>query len=401
MNASCLTALVLFGLVSILANSGGCGREPRSVETPVERNERNLEGRGREITSVKIAESPTDLVSPPDDQNRLPPHSQPGPKPLTASAALAAAAALASEPASQTQHTQGDPFQIDSKAAHNALFPTPSRKWTSTDGRTVLGTITAFDPATGIASMRTASGETFDNLSAERLSELDREYLYSAAEGKLPGRVVGVTDGDTLTLLVAGNTQFKIRLESIDAPEIGQEYGNNSKAELGRLVQGKDVEVRVSGTDKYKRTLGWIVGPEGENVNLALVAAGLAWNYVEYSKNRDLAKAEIDARAAKRGLWKDWKPMAPWDWRDLQRENAARRAAQTSTTSTTPTPFMGTGSKGSIGETPALQKPVAGSFWLNTSSGKRHNQSCRYYGGTKNGRACGPNDGSACGICGG
>ncbi len=46
-----------------------------------------------------------------------------------------------------------------------------------------------------------------------------------------------------------------------------------------------------------------------------MVADGMAWHYVEYSKTVGLARAERDARAAGRGLWADKAPVAPWTWR--------------------------------------------------------------------------------------
>ena len=205
----------------------------------------------------------------------------------------------------------------------------------------------------------------------------------------ITGRVVGVHDGDSITLLVEGNRQLKVRLESIDAPELGQEYGNNAKAALSELVFGKTVQVYATGQDKYGRMLGWVYVSK-LNANLELVRRGFAWNYVEYSKNRELAQAETQARAQKAGLWHDWKPMAPWDWRALQKRNAAEKKLEARTVA----PFSATPT-----DTPN-EEPTA-LHWLNTSSSKRHNRTCRYFGNTKSGRYCGPNEGSACGICGG
>ncbi len=119
-----------------------------------------------------------------------------------------------------------------------------------------------------------------------------------------------------------------------------------------------------------------------------MILKGLAWHYKEYSKDQDLAQAEIDARAKKAGLWHDWKPMGPWDWRALQKRNAtAKKAAESKTVM----PLSSSASK---------EKPGA-MFWLSTSSNKRHNRSCRYFGETKRGRYCTGDVGSACGICGG
>lgn len=214
----------------------------------------------------------------------------------------------------------------------------------------------------------------------------------AVAEGEwITGQVVGVYDGDSLTLLVAGNRQLKVRLESIDAPELGQEYGKNAKAALSDLAFAKSVQVYVTGKDRYGRALGWVF-VEKLSVNLTLVKQGMAWNYVEYSKSQELAQAEREARSRKTGLWQDWKPMAPWDWRALQKRNAAAKSENAPKTAE---PFIGTPSIQTEKEEPAAM------FWLNTSSNKRHNSGCRYFGNTKRGRYCNSNDGSACGTCGG
>jgi endonuclease YncB( thermonuclease family) len=95
----------------------------------------------------------------------------------------------------------------------------------------------------------------------------------------LRGSVVGITDGDTCTLLV-GATQYKIRLEGIDAPEMDQPFGKQSKRFVSKLIFGKTVDVKDLGLDNYKRTLGYITEGSTE-VNEAIVTAGLARHYVQ------------------------------------------------------------------------------------------------------------------------
>jgi len=124
-----------------------------------------------------------------------------------------------------------------------------------------------------------------------------------------------------------------------------------------------------------------------------MIERGLAWHFKEYSDDEKLAQSELDARDQKEGLWRDFKPMSPWDWRDLQKANAAAKKAAELTSAQ---PFVSTPATNSVSK----EKPAA-SFWLNTSGGKRHNSSCRWYGNTKRGRYCAKSEGSACGICGG
>lgn len=142
------------------------------------------------------------------------------------------------------------------------------------------------------------------------------------ASSDICGKVVSVTDGDTITVLV-DREQVKVRLDGIDAPERRQAYGNAAREKLAGLVFGKTVTVKTHGKDRYGRTIGTVIAGE-RSVNLQMVEAGLAWHYVEYSKDVELARAEREARAAKRGLWADTAPVAPWEFR---KKPAAKKAA--------------------------------------------------------------------------
>ncbi|MDH4052632.1 MAG: thermonuclease family protein, partial [Rubrivivax sp.] len=75
------------------------------------------------------------------------------------------------------------------------------------------------------------------------------------SDAVLRGTVVGVHDGDTLTLLTADRRQVKIRLAGIDAPERRQPYGQRSRQQLADLVSGREVQAQVAGVDKYQRTV--------------------------------------------------------------------------------------------------------------------------------------------------
>ena len=134
-------------------------------------------------------------------------------------------------------------------------------------------------------------------------------FLLAGEPSVLTGKVVGVTDGDSLTLLV-DQTQYKIRLIGIDAPEKNQPYGNRAKQELSAKVFGKEVRVVSKGQDKYRRTLG-VVEIEGRDVNLEMVKEGWAWSY----RSKPYAEAEQEARKARVGLWADPNPIPPWEWR--------------------------------------------------------------------------------------
>lgn len=144
----------------------------------------------------------------------------------------------------------------------------------------------------------------------------------------LHGRIVGIADGDTVTVLDASNTQFKIRLMGIDAPEKKQAFGSKSKESLSALVFNKQVTVEYHKKDRYGRTLGRIV-VDGVDANLEQVKSGMAWHYKQYQKEQSeedrllYAQAEEQARAEKRGLWLDKEPVPPWDWRRQQKKRRA------------------------------------------------------------------------------
>ena len=141
----------------------------------------------------------------------------------------------------------------------------------------------------------------------------------------LSGKVVGVADGDTFTLLLPNNTTKKIRLHGVDAPERGQAFGTVSRQRLSELVFQKGVSVVQTDTDQYGRAVG-IARVEGLVVNEEMLRSGLVWHYTEYDDNPRWAELEREARRKRVGLWSERAPVAPWEWRRAQRE-ARKRAA--------------------------------------------------------------------------
>lgn len=133
----------------------------------------------------------------------------------------------------------------------------------------------------------------------------------------LSGKIVKVSDGDTVILLDKENNQHKIRLHGIDAPEKGQDYGNRSKQYLSSLIAGKQVNVDVKGKDMYKRLLGVVYLGE-KNINAEMIQAGYAWRY-KYSKDKYYIKLQNEAQVSKRGLWQGKNPINPWQWRKNKR----------------------------------------------------------------------------------
>ena len=143
--------------------------------------------------------------------------------------------------------------------------------------------------------------------------------LQAQAETLL-GKVIHVQDGDSITVLDDTHTQHKIRLTGIDAPERRQAFGNVSKESLAEQVAGQSVAVEWDKVDRYGRKVGKVL-LGGLDSNLVQVKRGLAWHYKKCEREQSpadqqsYAAAEIEARAAKLGLWRDADPVPPWEFR--------------------------------------------------------------------------------------
>lgn len=133
---------------------------------------------------------------------------------------------------------------------------------------------------------------------------------------ELRGRVVGIADGDTLTLLTESRRQVRVRLAGIDTPERRQPYGSRARQVLSDLAFGRHARVEVEEEDRYGRTVGRVrVG--AMDVNAEMVRRGAAWVYRRYSRDPALPRLEAEARAVRRGLWAlpEAQRAPPWEWR--------------------------------------------------------------------------------------
>jgi endonuclease YncB( thermonuclease family) len=127
------------------------------------------------------------------------------------------------------------------------------------------------------------------------------------------GKCIGVSDGDTISVMKAGKA-VKIRLEGIDCPELGQDFGTRAKVFTSGMVFGKDVEIKKYNLDRYGRIVARILVGD-QDVSLELVRVGLAWHYKKYSSDPVLAEAEVEARRVNVGLWSMPSPVPPWEYR--------------------------------------------------------------------------------------
>ncbi len=128
------------------------------------------------------------------------------------------------------------------------------------------------------------------------------------------GKVIHISDGDTLKIRTDDGRNLKIRLAEIDTPEKGQPYGTKAKKALAALVFNKQARVVEVAKDRYGRTVGRVyVG--NLDVNAELVRQGYAWVYRKYAKDKSLYRWEEEARESRRGLWASDHPIPPWEWR--------------------------------------------------------------------------------------
>jgi endonuclease YncB( thermonuclease family) len=136
----------------------------------------------------------------------------------------------------------------------------------------------------------------------------------TASAETVTGKVVGVTDGDTITVLTEKNRQVTIRLADIDAPEKNQPFGRVSRQALSDAVFFKAVTVNVIKIDKYGRSVGYVL-VDGEDVNRKQLQGGHAWVYREYLSRKSYLGDEDAAKRGRIGLWKDNNPQPPWEYR--------------------------------------------------------------------------------------
>jgi len=145
--------------------------------------------------------------------------------------------------------------------------------------------------------------------------------FYQICHANEEGLIINVVDGDTVHLLNDNQEKLKVRLHHIDAPELDQYYGKESKFALEQLILNKKVTVISDKKDKYKRLLG-VISLDEVDVNLEMIKAGAAWHFKKYAKfdqSKDqyliYDENEYQAKLKKIGLWKE-KAISPWLWRN-------------------------------------------------------------------------------------
>ena len=196
--------------------------------------------------------------------------------------------------------------------------------------------------------------------------------LSALAVEVLTGKVVGVSDGDTITVLDASKTQHKIRLYGIDCPESGQDFGQVAKQAMSDFVFGKDVRVTREDVDRYGRIVGMVFA-DGVCINEEMIRLGYAWVYDQYCKSSQcnrLKVLQITAQINKDGLWDHPDPTPPWEYR--RKPNKPKETVRPMHQGKFET------ETNNIKSSPATMSR-SGPFQGNTQSRVFHSSSCRYY----------------------
>lgn len=126
-------------------------------------------------------------------------------------------------------------------------------------------------------------------------------------------KVVGISDGSTLTLLV-DEKPMRLRLANIEAPDKAQPHSAASRKSLSELCLGKDATYKQQEFDHRGRAVA-VVYCDGADAGRAQIERGMVWVDPKYNKELTFPAMEAMARRDHRGLWADPEPVAPWDFR--------------------------------------------------------------------------------------
>lgn len=135
-----------------------------------------------------------------------------------------------------------------------------------------------------------------------------------AAAASMTGKVLYVSDGDTLLIRTGDGRKEWVRLAGIDAPEKDQPGGQEAKEYLLQRIRNRAVEVDSTDRDHYHRLIG-VVKIGSENLNDEMVRTGHAWVYRRYTESPALLRYEAEAQSQRKGLWSEPDPVEPWKWR--------------------------------------------------------------------------------------
>lgn len=139
---------------------------------------------------------------------------------------------------------------------------------------------------------------------------------FSYCQDTLTAKVVGIKDGDTVVVLDSLNNQITLRLAEVDCPEKSQPFGTKAKQFTSDQIYLKTIKYVVTDKDRYGRSIAMIYyDVDNKYLSSEIIKAGMGWHYKRYSKSKELALFEDNAKKNKIGLWIDNNPIEPSEWR--------------------------------------------------------------------------------------
>lgn len=144
-------------------------------------------------------------------------------------------------------------------------------------------------------------------------------------KGTIRGTVVHISDGDTFIVEAEGGERTTIRIHAIDAPELAQTFGKESREALRALIANQPVEIKQQKTDQYHRVVGSVF-LNGKDIGLEMLNSGNVWYFRQYQKEQPAEEqqaylaAEATALHQNLGLWRDAHPIPPWEYRRGKRQ---------------------------------------------------------------------------------
>lgn len=152
------------------------------------------------------------------------------------------------------------------------------------------------------------------------LIKANNSFIYNGFSHKIEVLVIEIYDGDTILIQEENRNTHKVRLLGIDAPELLQNYGTESKLGLSKEIYGEKVIILFNGRDKFKRILGKIIF-KNKDINLLQIENGYSWHYENIfnqqssEDNMVYEKAQAQAKGKKIGLWGQQNIIPPWEFR--------------------------------------------------------------------------------------
>jgi micrococcal nuclease len=134
---------------------------------------------------------------------------------------------------------------------------------------------------------------------------------------EIAGKVISVVDGNTVEFQTADNEVFKFVLSGIDAPELSQEFGEEAKKLLEKLVAGEEAVILVEGKDRLGNRVGVLKYGKDKDPRPELLEKGLAWT-TEKNPKPEFETLKEAAKSHEKGLWEQPNPTPPWTFRRQQ-----------------------------------------------------------------------------------